>query len=93
MGISSDQLSYQVLYDIMYKIMERELENKREFICYAGDGKGNLVPIEQTERFNKMLEEMVNKYPQLNGFNDGQHRSLGIGGEEPFWDENSREIL
>ncbi len=45
-------------------LLNTHVDNEREFVCYTGDGKGNLLPIEQTERFHQMMLEYVQKmYP------------------------------
>lgn len=65
MGIHRSELTEaeQYLYDIVYKQIEKELKKHqdidRECVIYTGDGKGNLVPIEQTERFSKLLKEYI----------------------------------
>ncbi len=62
--------SHQAEYDRLWRIIKTKMQEvkdkcyNREFVIYTGDGKGNLVPIEQTERFHQMMLEYVQKmYP------------------------------
>lgn len=71
-------------------------KDERVFIVYTGDGKGNLVRIEETEEFDRLMKEAVIKFTdEPIKMREIQCNGTGkLGSDNNFtWNEDSREIL